>query len=199
MGVSATMSCLSICMPLLLPFLLFKDNTPKKALMTTLMFSAGRLLVYFSLGVVVYFLFSDLVSDYGSANVGGLRIIPLAVGAVALGYGAWVLFRLPELTICPAKYARRAVTVVLGMLIGSFLCPPYIIMLSASLGQSFVIYSASIFAFWVGSSLSIVLMGLISGRVSAWLNMEKNREVVKNVCAILMIFSGCWFIISALL
>jgi uncharacterized membrane protein YfcA len=42
-------------------------------------------------------------------------------------------------------------------------------------------------------------LGLISGRVSAWLNREKNREVVKNVCAILMMFSGAWFIISALI
>lgn len=197
-GVAATASCLGICMPFFIPFIIHKDSSAKKGLFTSLIFSVGRLVVYMAVGMLFYFIFSNLLDDYGgSGEVGGLKWLPLALGVMIVIYGIWVLLKLPFPKVCPARYAKGMVTLLLGMLIGSFICPPFIFMLMGNLDQNVLVFMLSIFMFWIGSSLSIVYAGIIAGRFSNWLHKKKNKDKINNICAFIMIFSGFWFMISA--
>ena len=195
LGLAASGSCMGICMPFFVPYVMAKDDSTKKGFLTALLFSGGRLLVYMSIGLLFFFIFSELLADVDEiSEIKGFSYIPLILGVIIIIYAVWILFKLPAVKVCPAKYAKSAVTLVLGMLIGSFICPPFIFMLVANIDRSISIFTASILMFWVGSSLSFLLLGSVSGKLSAYLREKKGREWIRNVSAFILIFTGIWFI-----
>ncbi|MDP6155579.1 MAG: sulfite exporter TauE/SafE family protein, partial [Candidatus Thermoplasmatota archaeon] len=154
-----------------------------------------RLLVYMTMGILFYFVFSELLNDVESiSEIKGFKYLPGILGAVVIVYGLWTLLKLPGLKICPAKYAKGAVTLTMGILIGSFICPPFIFMLISNIEESIFVLILSVIMFWVGSSVSIIVLGAVSGRFSSLLKEKKGREWVRNVCAFTLIFTGIWFI-----
>ena len=160
-----------------------------------MIFSIGRLLVYMTMGILFYFVFSELLKDVGSiSEIKGFKYLPGILGAVIIVYGLWTLLKLPGLKICPARYAKGAVTLVMGMLIGSFICPPFIFMLISNIEESAIVMVLSVITFWLGSSVSIIVLGVVSGKFSTFLQEKKGQEWVKNVCSFMLIFTGIWFI-----
>lgn len=195
MGLGATASCLGICMPFLVPYIISKDDSGKKGLGTAVIFSIGRLLVYMTMALLFYLVFSELLNDVDSiSQIKGFKYLPGILGAIIILYGIWTLLKLPELKICPARYAKGAVSVLMGMLIGSFICPPFIFMLVSNIEESAIVMVLSVTMFWVGSSVSIIILGAVSGRFASVLKEKKGREWVRNVCAFMLIFTGIWFI-----
>jgi len=195
MGLGATASCLGICMPFLVPYIISKDDSGKKGLVTVVIFSLGRLLVYMTMGILFYYVFSELLNDVESiSEIKGFKYLPGILGAVVIVYALWTLLKLPGLKICPARYAKGAVTIIMGMLIGSFICPPFILMLISNIEESVIVMVLSVIMFWVGSSVSIIILGAVSGRFSSLLQEKKGQEWVRNVCAFTLIFTGIWFI-----
>ena len=182
-------------MPFLVPFIISKDDTGKKGLSTVVIFSFGRLLVYLTMGILFYFVFSELLNDVESiSEIKGFKYLPGILGAVIIIYGLWTLLKLPGLKICPAKYAKGGVTIIMGMLIGSFICPPFIFMLISIIEESIIVMILSVIMFWIGSSVSIIILGAVSGRFSSFLREKKGQVWVRNVCAFMLIFTGIWFI-----
>ena len=195
LGLAASGSCLGICMPFFVPYVMAKDDTTKKGFLTALIFCGGRLLVYMSMGLLFFFVFSELLADVDEiSEIKGFSYIPLILGVIIIIYAVWIIFRLPSVKVCPAKYAKSAVTLVLGMLIGSFICPPFIFMLVANIDRSLSTFIFSIMMFWVGSSLSFLFLGSVSGKLSKYLRKKKGRDWIRNVCSFILIFTGIWFI-----
>jgi len=195
LGLAASGSCLGICMPFFVPFVMAKDDSTKKGFFTALIFCGGRLIVYMSMGLLFFFVFSELLADVDEiSEIKGFSYIPLILGVIIIIYAVWIIFRLPSVKVCPAKYAKSAVTLVLGMLIGSFICPPFIFMLVANIDRSLSTFIFSIMMFWVGSSLSFLFLGSVSGKLSKYLRKKKGRDWIRNVCSFILIFTGIWFI-----
>ena len=197
MGLGATASCMGICMPFFVPYVVSKDDNYKKGLRTAMFFSAGRLWVYMTLGLLFYYVIREPLDDViGNTYIKGFRSVPIVLGIIIMIYGLWIIMKLPTIKVCPAKYRKSVLSIILGALIGSFICPPFILMLVANIDETVIIFIISVLMFWVGSSFSILVLGALSGKFSAYLMKVKSREWVRNVCAFVLIFTGIWFIIS---
>lgn len=197
LGMVASGSCIGLCMPFFVPYVIQKDKTARQGLITSLIFSGGRLVVYFMVGMVFYFILSTAIkSAEDITDLGGFKYVPLALGVIIVIYGVLTITKAPLPKVCPAKYAKGAVTMVMGILIGSSICPPFIFMLVGTLQEPFIIFVLSVFAFWLASSIAIILLGILSGKLSSYLEKQKSREYISNVTSFILILAGLWFIAS---
>jgi len=198
LGLVATGSCLTICMPFFLPFVIANDNNWKKGLLTSLTFSAGRLIVYMVIGFVFYLLFSNLLETVNEGtHLESFNLLNIVIGWIIIIYAVYMISKLPFPKVCPAKYARGGVSLMVGMLIGSFVCPPFLIMLSSTLDESIPTLVGSVFLFWLASSISIILLGTGAGWVSKYIYKKIDPEKIKNIMYMVLIMVGfVFFLVS---
>jgi sulfite exporter TauE/SafE len=191
LGLAATASCLSICMPFFVPFVISHDNSALKGFITSVIFSVGRLIVYMTVGLVFFLIFSNLLENVENVtDIDEFSLFQVVVGWLIIIYGVTVLTKAPVPKICPAKYARGAVSLMVGMLIGSFICPPFILMLVANLEETVLVLVISVLLFWIGSSISIFLMGTGAGFVSKIAHRKFDPEKIRNIMHMVLIMVG---------
>ena len=198
LGLMASISCLGLCIPILVPFIMEKDKNYKEGFFTAIIFSMGRLMIYFALGFAI-FAVGSVVTDRMPVNwLTGSVII---LGIVVIIYGAWVVFKLPRPKYCPATLARNSrpvISVVLGMLIGSFFCPLlWFALVSATLTRDMLTLVLSVFAFWLGSSVTIVTAGSVSGEIGGRWGKRIGADRLKEIMGMVLMMVGAMYLINA--
>ncbi|MEW6069867.1 MAG: sulfite exporter TauE/SafE family protein [Candidatus Thermoplasmatota archaeon] len=197
LGLSVSLSCLGICLPVLAPYIISKDNDFKSGFNTSVLFSIGRLIIYLVLGTTVFIMGSGVISTF----VGDwARFSAVLIGTTILLYGAWIIFKLPIPKLCKCKYSSSFYSIIIGMLVGSFFCPAlWLAILNATLTKNFLIMTLSIISFWLGSSIFIILAGTLSGGISKKWKLLANAEKVRDVCGIVLICVGLFYITAGLI
>ncbi len=199
-GLTASISCLGLCIPILVPYIMERDKTPKEGFFTSITFSVGRLIIYFTLGLVVFMLGTLATQD---APSGWLSIAVAVLGCVVIIYGVWIVFRLPKPKWCPAKLAdnfRPAFSVILGLLIGSFFCPLlWFALVRAALSRDILTMFFSVMVFWLGSSVTIIPAGTLSGEVGRRWGKKIGIEKLRDICGMVLMMVGVFYLINAFL
>ncbi|UCE74229.1 MAG: sulfite exporter TauE/SafE family protein [Methanomassiliicoccales archaeon] len=199
LGLIASLSCLGLCIPILVPYIMEKDKTPKEGLFTSIFFSIGRLIIYFALGVAVFIIGSTLTEE---APENWLKVAVAILGCVVIVYGLWIVFKLPKPKWCPARLTRNfrpLFSVLLGVLIGSFFCPLlWIALVRATLSQNALTLSLSVISFWAGSSFSILAAGTVSGEVGGRWGKKIGIEKLRDLCGMALILVGVFYLINGL-
>lgn len=200
LGLTASISCLGLCIPILVPYIIEKDKTPKEGFFTSISFSVGRLIIYFTLGLVVFMIGTLATQDAPSS---WLKIAVVILGGVVIIYGVWIIFRFPKPKWCPAKLAdnfRPAFSVLLGLLIGSFFCPLlWFALIRAALTRDILTMFFSVMVFWLGSSITIIPVGTLSGGVGGRWRKKIGVEKLRDICGIVLILIGVFYLINAFL
>jgi sulfite exporter TauE/SafE len=196
-GLTASISCLGLCIPILVPYIMERDKTSKEGLFTSIFFSMGRFMIYMSMGLAVFMIGSQLT---GNSPEIVLRIAVLLLGIVIISYGAWIVFRVSKPKWCPAKVSqnfRPAFSVILGLLIGSFFCPLlWFTLVQATLTRDFPTLVMSVAVFWVGSSGTILAAGFVSGEVGGRWRKKIGLERIRDICGMALILVGIFYLIN---
>ena len=85
-GLTASLSCLGLCIPILVPYIMERDKTLKEGLYTSIFFSFGRLIIYFAIGIAVFMIGSTVTEDVPES---WLNVAVVILGCVVIAYGAW--------------------------------------------------------------------------------------------------------------
>jgi sulfite exporter TauE/SafE len=187
-------------MPILIPFIMEKDKNAKEGFFTSAVFSMGRLLIYFSIGLAVFAVGSAVTEDTPGAWLTGAVVI---LGIVVILYGAWIVFKLPRIKWCPRTIARNfrpVFSVILGLLIGSFFCPLlWIALVSATLTRDMLTLVLSVFAFWLGSSVTIITAGTVSGELGGRWGKKMGKEQLREIMGMVLIMVGIMYLVNGLI
>jgi sulfite exporter TauE/SafE len=200
LGFAASLSCLGLCMPILIPYIVGKDRSFREGFITTSLFSVGRFLIYFTLGLVVFMVGRALTED---APKDFLKFAVAALGIVVIAYGVVVVFQIPRPKWCPAKITENMdpfFSLILGLLIGSFFCPLlWAALVAAALTGDFLTMVLSVVFFWVGSSVTIFIAGTVSGEVGGRGKKRIGREKVRDIMGMVLIGAGAVYLANGLL
>lgn len=196
LGLIASLSCLGLCIPILVPFIMEKDKTLKEGLFTSIFFLIGRLIIYIAIGTTVFMIGSAAIER--SPTI-WLKITALILGFAVIIYGVWIIFKFSKPKWCPATLAdnyRPMFSVILGLLIGSFFCWALWLMIGlAVLSGDFSTLLLSVIAFWIGSSVCIIAAGTVSGGVGGRWGRKIGTEKLRDVCGIVLILIGIIYLI----
>ena len=199
LGLLASISCLGLCIPILIPFIIEKDKNFREGFFTSAVFSMGRLMIYFALGLAI-FAAGSIVTDRMPVNwLTGAVVI---LGIVVIIYGGWIVFKLPHPKYCPATLARNfrpVFSVILGLLIGSFFCPLlWIALVSATLTRDMLTLVLSVFAFWLGSSVTIITAGTVSGELGGRWGKKMGKEKLREIMGMVLMMVGVMYLVNGL-
>ncbi len=198
-GLTASISCLGLCIPILVPYIIEKDKTSKEGLITSIFFSMGRLFIYLAMGLFIFMVGSAL-TERSPATF--LKIALAILGCVVIIYGVWLVFKLPRPKWCPAKIAENfkpVFSVILGLLIGSFFCPLlWLALVRATLTGDIITMFMSVFVFWMGSSVTILAAGTVSGEVGGRTGKRIGYEKLRDLCGMVLMMVGVFYLISGL-
>lgn len=161
-GLSTGVACVGVCGAVLLPVLLAERRTTMVNVGVVGWFCVGRLGAYVTVGALVGWVGSVL---QGQGWFGWLQVIGYGVaGVVLLGYLAQ---RSGECRVeCKARWAH--VSLVLGLLSGLNVCPPFISAIAVVLGSGSVWRGVGYFvAFFVGTSVFLVPL-VVAGWLARW-------------------------------
>lgn len=196
-GLTASISCLGLCIPILVPYIMERDKTSKEGLYTSIFFSMGRLFIYLALGLFV-FMVGFALTESAPANF--LQFAVIILGFVVIAYGIWIVFRPARPKWCPSKVAenfRPVLSVILGLLIGSFFCPLlWIALVRATFTRDLLTMFLSVFLFWIGSSVTILAAGTVSGGVGGRWRKKIGYEKLRDLCGMVLIMVGVFYLIS---
>lgn len=200
LGLLASISCLGLCIPILVPFIMEKDKNFREGFFTSAVFSMGRLMIYFALGLAIFAVGSVVT---GRMPVNWLTGAVVILGIVVVIYGVWIVFKLPRPKYCPATLARNfrpVFSVILGLLIGSFFCPLlWIALVSATLSRDMLTLVLSVFAFWLGSSVTIITAGTVSGELGGRWGKKMGKERLREIMGMVLIMVGVIYLVNGLL
>lgn len=200
LGLSASPACLGVCLPVLLPHIgVVGGERPLQAgFAASFLFALGRLVIYLGLGMALFALGASLQEAglwRNSPWIGAGHIL-LAI-LVAL-YGISVVFDWPKLAWCRTFFhgprQRPLLSVLLGALAGSLLCPAlWLAFLQATQLAWLPLAGLSIASFWVGSSLFLITVGISAG---ALLRYWRNLPQLRGVAGATLIFVGVLYVIG---
>lgn len=191
LGLSTGPMCLAYCAPVLAPFIVAdkKYNISSKVGLLSL-FLLGRLAGYIAIGLITG-LMGNAISKYENSSL--IAVATIMMGAMLFIFGFLKIF--PEVKLCrlwPGGNSTTIWALVLGLLTGLNICPPFLAAITGSVALGTVQGSMFYFiAFFVGTSLyilPIVLLGPLS-----------KIESVRNVAQICLILSGIWFIVKGII
>jgi sulfite exporter TauE/SafE len=186
-------------MPILIPYIVGKDRTYKEGFMTSALFFVGRFLIYFSLGLVVFMIGMAAINDTPAEF---LKIAVAILGISVIIYGGIIVFRVPRPKWCPVKITENMdpfFTLILGLLIGSFFCPLlWAALVAAALTRDFMTMVLSIILFWVGSSITIMAAGTISGEIGGKGEKKLGREKISDIMGMVLIMAGAIYLVNGL-
>lgn len=166
LGLANGTSCLALCAPVLIPFLLSKGDTVGHNLVTMLKFLGGRLLGYLLFGLLAWAVGGLLL------EAGGFQA--LLIGATYVGLSILLLvavFRKSKpvhgactLSEAQARFRRwpALIPAAMGLLAGLKVCPPLLLAFadaanSATLGGSLLLFVT----FFLGTSLYFLPLPLL--------------------------------------
>ncbi|MBN3040979.1 MAG: sulfite exporter TauE/SafE family protein [Candidatus Omnitrophica bacterium] len=186
--------CLSLCGPVLISYSATAKNSLKKSLISYMVFSAGKILSYITLGLICVLGFHILKEKSISKFMDiayfilGLFIILIGLTMILGKYNTGSSF-------CAWIHKGNIRNVgLLGVLIGLSPCLPllgilnYIVMISNSAFDG-IIYS---FSFGLGTVFSpLLIFVMISGKTASyWDKKIRLKKIIQLVCGFILIFLG---------
>jgi hypothetical protein len=213
LGLSSGVQCTVTCLPLLLTQLTGGNRTAKDGLRISLLFSLGRLVVYFTLSCLLYYSFRAFSGALGNPMPESLTTT--LMGAILIYYCFRALgrkkdpscaakpqtrlIRLPftSLAVTP-KPGKNWTTVFLGIVSSMSVCLPLVALISISVASDLVTTFASVSMFWFGSSvysigLALALAGVSRVRIGSVLS--KRVGFVGSLSGILL---GAFMLLAGL-
>jgi len=203
LGLSASPTCLGICLPVLLPHIgVVGGGRPLKAgFSASILFALGRLIVYLSLGTALFLLGATLQEANQWKSIPWISVGHILLAILVILYGVSVVFDWPRWSWCQTFFhgprQRPLLSALLGALGGSILCPAlWLAFLQVSQLGWLPVAWLSIVSFWVGSSLFIIAIGVSAG---ALMRYWRNLPQVRGIAGATLIFVGSLFLISYVL
>jgi len=228
LGLSASPRCLAVCMPVMVPMITSdKDSSFRSGTLFSVHLALGRLLVYISLaaatGYVGHVLFD--LDDEGAGDLLIPRLIMGIIAVVVIVYATALLKGWQSPLSCPRQFlpsiskknqnssarenaddeeageSRKAdlIPFMLGVMFGSILCPPFLILLGTTLASAgFLVSILAGMLFWFGTLPVNLLGGGVSGEFGRKWRIrqdEKEPAFVTNVSAITLLLVGLWWLV----
>jgi len=204
LGLSASPACLGVCLPVLLPHIgVVGGERPLQAgFAASFLFALGRLVIYLGLGMVLFALGASLQGaglwGWAGRNTPWIGASRFLLAILITLYGISVVFDWPRLAWCQTFFhgprQRPLLSVLLGALAGSILCPAlWLAFLQAAQLAWLPLAWLSIVSFWLGSSLLVITVGVSAG---ALLGYWRNLAQVRGVAGATLIFVGALYLIG---
>jgi sulfite exporter TauE/SafE len=203
LGLSASPTCLGVCLPVLLPHIgVVGGGRPLQAgFAASILFALGRLIVYLSLGTALFVLGTTLQEANLWRNTPWINVGHFLLAILITLYGISVVFDWPRLSWCQTLFhgqrQRPLLSVLLGALAASILCPAlWLAFLQVTQLAWLPNAWLSIISFWLGSSLFIITIGVSTG---ALLGYWRNLPQLRGIAGATLIFVGALYLISYIL
>ncbi len=100
-----------------------------------------------------------------------------------------------------AATGRGVTAIFLGALVGSLLCPPlWVALAGAVLTFDLLILVLSVLAFWAGSSVSILAVGLAWGHLAPFCEAQAGgRRGIRDAAAVILVIMGLFYLSKGLM
>ncbi|MGA1975052.1 MAG: sulfite exporter TauE/SafE family protein [Conexivisphaerales archaeon] len=190
LGLSSGVQCTVTCLPLLLTQLTAAKRTVRDNLRISLLFSLGRLMVYFAMAYLLYISFRAFSGTLGNplsesltSVLMGTILIYYCVKAIrkkaATNCGVRTQGKLAHLPFTNfafrANPGRNSTSLLLGIVSSMSVCLPLVALISLSANADLATAFSSVSLFWIGSSvysvgLALTLAGVSRIRIGASLS-----------------------------
>lgn len=195
-GLGTGLTCLGWCVPVIVPYTVTAAQPGLVAgLATTSLYCLGRLLAYLGLAAIVLALRAEVnVSPaLGAAVTLATGLIVILSGLVTAGFVTWRagLGRL----VC-RQAAGTTSPFYLGVLTGLRPCGPLLAALLALL--TFPTTSQAVLymlAFWAGSSVLVVALGLAGGGLAALAGKRLGLARLRSIVGMAMVVIGLYLVL----
>jgi hypothetical protein len=191
LGLSSGSACLATCGMVMFPYLMSGSAGPKRIAVDLSLFLFTRLVVYFILATLSWYLGQTIFNNPFVRNVGpGILYIVFAVMLV------WYSISKTRTPDCPAKIVKtvnnhRLIPILLGLVNSLGFCPALFIILTKGATQVTLTQSYFAFlAFFIGSSIWFLPLPL-AGRIH-------KKEVIRNIGILATGLAGIIFMIKGI-
>jgi len=189
LGISASLSCISICMPVLIPYLGCSNTGLRKGFTTSVVFTSGRFIIYIGLAFTVFAL-GSVWNEGKNIILSRTMQVLLSIGIILYGLGVGYKHHGNLSCLFKTSACNYSFTLIIGMLAGGILCPAlWLVILQAVRTESLILILLSLTSFWLGSSLLVISTGSLTGRVFEYWKSDK-EEKFRKVCGFTLVLVG---------
>jgi sulfite exporter TauE/SafE len=173
LGLSTGTSCLVLCGPVVLPYILGEGTSVKKSLIDILLFLGSRFIAYMILGLIAAligqtFLNSEIYQHIITGSAYMILSVMLVVYSFIKIRHICAVKPFSEALIHRADKRTIAIPIVGGLVTGLSLCPALLLAFSGAASRDSLLGSLDYFIFfYLGTSvyfLPLMLLGLTHGR-----------------------------------
>lgn len=169
----------------------------KQGFKASLLFCLGRLVAYFLFGSLFGIIGQTLtqgLSIYSIISLFLLGILLVIYGSVT-SFGEGITSKIPY-CLCRALTGIRS-SFILGFVVAVIPCFPFIAVIVRAFAGGSVLFSIVLFAsFWFGTSLHLMIIGTMFGKIGESVAQRVRKERVRRVCGFSMIIVGLLFLVE---
>ncbi len=166
LGLSSGTVCLAYCAPVLVPYLLGEGGSVRRSALLLTEFLLGRLVGYVLFALAAWSIGLNLLPSGGWRGLlFGLAYLVLSI--LLVGYGffnlrSWCAVRKVPANLPSATMSPAILPLILGLLTGINICPPFLIALTRAADTGSAVDSVRFFvAFFLGTAVYFVPMPLV--------------------------------------
>jgi len=203
LGLASGGACLAYCAPVLVPYLLGEDRTMRGSALLVGSFLGGRLVGYLAFATMAWMTQVALVQDLPHRTiVTGVITVGLALLLIAYGFaGPMRDCRTSCASVAVRRFQMprpRLTPVLLGLLTGASLCPPFLLAFGSAaqlpqLWQSLLFF----IAFFLGTSVYLLPLPFVglAGRHDA---IRTVGRLAAGVVGLFYLYSGIMSVIAGI-
>ncbi|RLI83532.1 hypothetical protein DRP04_01140 [Archaeoglobales archaeon] len=193
LGLTTGVTCVTFCGMILVPHIAHSVGYIKQAVLSSILFSVSRLMLYILLAIAAFYL-GNLILKSG-IYITSLRII---MSSLLFLYGCWLRYGWPNLRISIRFKTTYAPTFLLGLIAGfTTICPTlWVAIIYSALMKTLLLSVTVIFSFWLGTTIWMVGLGAFSVKLRE--NVARTVEALekfRRACGIFLISLGITFVI----
>ncbi|MDY0092387.1 MAG: sulfite exporter TauE/SafE family protein [Candidatus Vecturithrix sp.] len=196
LGLSTGTFCVAYCAPMLVPYLLGEGGNVRDNVALLARFLAGRLLGYLAFALLAWIAGAVILQDavYRARILGLAYIILAALLLVMAGLGHandhGAVHLAPQAVGCVAQRWPMLFPIVLGILTGINLCPPFLLVLTEAVGAGSLAGSLwFFFTFFLGTSLYFLPMSLL-GCFKRFTSLQTIGKITTVIIALYYFYRG---------
>ena len=204
-GLSVGAFCMSYCFPFLATFIASEDRTAKRNFLLIVYFMLGRFLGYVAFGLIFGFLGEQLKSPYLTL-ITALSLILVSIVMVLHITGlskqkddlclVHLTRSTPAMKNPPAVEATGNIAIVMGVLMGVNICPPFLLSLAYVVSLSDALQSVLYFAIFFFASSIYFLPMIFVGMMAKIKELQKAARVSGIMAACVFIIYGGYSIMK---
>lgn len=199
LGTSIGAYCVGFCLPVLAPHIMIGHRGIRSSFRASLFFCFGRLIAYVPLGLLLGLvgsvLLEKMLPTYSAIGLGLLGFFVLIYGAFAFTGGDIVKRFLPR--FCSFLEGVKS-SFILGFVAALIPCFPLVTVVIKALIEASVLRSIVLLtSFWSGTSIYLISVGILSGKVGDSLELRIGLERVRRICGFSMIMVGLLFLVES--